>query len=164
MSRKPHLVMIALVVLSACGKSELVDDADAGDGAVEAGRSVDASMPDASLPAHITAPVVSYPFGVVAPGSTNTVTLHFVNDGGRESGVLTLWLVANDFDVVDDTCFETRLAAGATCSVTLRFSSMTLGDHRATLHAEADPGGHEVIEILATVAQTSTGRARGRGR
>ena len=95
-----------------------------------------------------------FDFGQVGTGQTSspqTVTL--ANTGGQATGALTDTLTgAAAFTVTGDTCTGISLAAGGTCTVTVRFAPASIATDTARLTGvSANPA------VTATAALTGTG-------
>src|SRR6478736_1282636 len=91
------------------------------------------------------------PRAQVQTSSPQTFTL--ANTGGQATGALTDTLTgAAAFTVTGDTCTGISLAAGGTCTVTVRFAPASIATDTATLTAaSANPA------VTATAALTGTG-------
>ena len=81
--------------------------------------------------------------GIVVGASSADKTFTVKNSGGAPTGVPSFALSgadAQDFQTGSNTC-TAALAAGATCTVSMRFSPTTSGAKTATLTVIASPGG-----------------------
>ncbi|MCC6994838.1 MAG: choice-of-anchor D domain-containing protein [Deltaproteobacteria bacterium] len=87
----------------------------------------------------------SFTFPSVVVGSTGATQLYTVRNSGEvASGNLTVALTGDttSFTKIGDTCGTSPLAAGATCTVSLRFNPLTpAGSKTASLNVSASPGG-----------------------
>jgi sugar lactone lactonase YvrE len=109
------------------------------------------------------APALSFtpaPFGYgqVGTGQAVSQTFTLANTGGQATGALTGTLTgAAAFTITGDTCAGTSLAAGATCTVTVRFAPASSAPDTATLTAASvNPA------VIATDMLTGTGVAHPR--
>jgi hypothetical protein len=95
-----------------------------------------------------------FDFGQVGTGQTSSPqTFTLANTGGQATGALTDTLTgAAAFTVTGDTCTGISLAAGGTCTVTVRFAPASMATDTATLTAaSANPA------VTATDTLTGTG-------
>ena len=95
---------------------------------------------------------------VVTPQSSSTTTFTIANDGSAPSGALTVALGGADaasFAITSDSCTGQLLPAGATCTVTARFTPVSAGSKAASLDVTGTPGG------TATAALTGLGLTPG---
>ena len=95
---------------------------------------------------------------VVTPQSSSTTTFTVANDGSAASGALTVALGGADaasFAITSDSCTGQLLAAGATCTVTARFTPDGAGSKAASLDVIGTPGG------TSTAALTGLGLTPG---
>jgi hypothetical protein len=99
-------------------------------------------------------PPSPFDFGQVGTGQTSSPqTFTLANTGGQATGALTDTLTgAAAFTVTGDTCTGISLAAGGTCTVTVRFAPASMATDTATLTAaSANPA------VTATDTLTGTG-------
>jgi hypothetical protein len=95
-------------------------------------------------------------FATVVQGqSSSDVPLTLTNTGGVPSGSVSTSLAganASQFVVVSDGCAGQIVAAGASCTVTARFSpaAASLGALQATFTASATPGGASIVTLSGT--------------
>jgi hypothetical protein len=95
-----------------------------------------------------------FDYGQVGTGQTaSPQTFTLANTGGQATGTLTATLTGSAaFTVTGDTCTGISLAAGGTCTVTVRFAPASIATDTATLTAaSANPA------VTATDALTGTG-------
>jgi hypothetical protein len=77
-----------------------------------------------------------FDYGQVAAGQTASHTFTLANTGGQATGALTDTLTGvAAFTVTGDTCTGISLAAGGTCTVTVRFAPASMATDTATLTA-----------------------------
>ncbi|MFB9312788.1 choice-of-anchor D domain-containing protein [Nocardioides plantarum] len=81
-------------------------------------------------------------FGAYTPGDTGTQQVTVTNTGTQDSSTVGLAITGPDAAVfaVDSTDCPTTLAGGASCTVTLEFAPVALGDRSATLTVNGAPG------------------------
>jgi hypothetical protein len=111
-------------------------------------------------------------FGSVVVGATGSDTSFTVTNSGQgATGVLGTATVsggnASDFAVAMDGCATTTLAAGASCTIKVRFLPTAAGARAATLSVSATPGGTASSSLsgtaLAPAALTVTPATQGFG-
>lgn len=90
-------------------------------------------------------------FDAVALGHAQTLSLTVSNDGGLGQALGTIATPAAPFSIANDTCSNTTLAAGTSCTVQLAFSPMYASEFSAS------------IEIPATSADAAHYAIRGEG-
>lgn len=104
-------------------------------------------------PAELSVTPAMRDFGSVGLGTTRAEVVVMVeNIGGATTGapVLTLsGLNADEFTILDNGCVV-PLAAGETCTATLRFSPTSTGLKTATLNVTGLPGGTDTAELSGT--------------
>ena len=96
-------------------------------------------------------------FGTVTAGSSKMETFSLTNGGSMTSGTVAITLRGAGFSQASggaDDCVDggTILMAGASCSITVRFSPSSGGTHQGTLSASASPGG--TTDTLTLAADT----------
>lgn len=99
-----------------------------------------------------------YDYGQAGTGQAVSQTFTLANSGGTATGALTDTLTgAAAFTVTGDTCTGISLAAGGTCTVTVRFAPSSTATGTATLTAASvNPA------VTATDVLTGTGVAHPR--
>jgi hypothetical protein len=95
-----------------------------------------------------------FDYGQVGTGQTaSPQTFTLANTGGQATGTLTATLTGSAaFTVTGDTCTGISLAAGGTCTVTVRFAPASIATDTATLTAASSNPA-----VTATDALTGTG-------
>ena len=80
---------------------------------------------------------------------TSSELRHIVvlNGGSIATGPLTTVIEPSGFEIVADACAGTTLAAGASCTVSLRFAPSNTGDHAGQLTISGDPGGSVLVGL-----------------
>lgn len=131
---------------------------DGADGAPEGGEPdgdvPDGGAPDGDVPdePRLVAAVESHDFGVLAPSAEASVTLTFRNDGGGDTGALSVVLDGDaGFALTSNGCDGVVLAAGGACEIAVRFVSSDGGVHAAALTVSGTPGGSADVALDATV-------------
>ena len=114
-------------------------------GASPGGAAVSTLTGAGIAPGALSISPASQDFGAVLQGMTGAspVTFTITNTGGAPSGTLgtrLLPLAGSSFNVVTDSCTGV-LAAGGTCTVSVRFSPASAGPKTATLEVSGNPGG-----------------------
>jgi hypothetical protein len=92
---------------------------------------------------------------VVVGGSSAATTLTVTNSGGQASSSISVSLTgsnASDFSLDADSCDNTELAAGDSCTIQITFSPSAAGNRAATLAVQAEKGG----DASTTLAGTGT--------
>jgi hypothetical protein len=92
---------------------------------------------------------------VVVGGSSAPTTLTVTNSGGQASSSISVSLTgsnASDFSLDADSCDNTELAAGDSCTIQITFSPSAAGNRAATLAVQAEKGG----DASTTLAGTGT--------
>jgi hypothetical protein len=99
-----------------------------------------------------------FDYGQVGTGQAVSQTFTLANSGGTATGALTDRLTgAAAFTITGDTCTGASLAAGGTCTVTVRFAPASMATGAATLTAASvNPA------VTATDDLTATGVAHPR--
>lgn len=96
----------------------------------------------------------SFAFGTVASGGSSTdATFTITNAGSEVTGDLGVTLggaQANQFTKPTDTCDGKTLAAGATCTIKVRFAPSAVGAATAAVTVTGAPGGTVVIPVGGT--------------
>jgi hypothetical protein len=94
-----------------------------------------------------------FDYGQVGTGQAISKTFTLANSGGSATGVLTGTVTgAAAFTITGDTCTGISLAAGGTCTVTVRFAPSSMAAGTATLTAASvNPA------VTATDVLTGTG-------
>ncbi|MCC6999045.1 MAG: choice-of-anchor D domain-containing protein [Deltaproteobacteria bacterium] len=106
-----------------------------------------------AIPALSIAPTTQN-LGTVVQGNQASVTFSVANAGGAATGSLTTTLsgtAASEYALVTNGCAGSPLAAGASCSVTVRLTAATLGARPVTLTVAATPGGSAIANVTANV-------------
>jgi hypothetical protein len=75
---------------------------------------------------------------LLTTSSAQTFTIQ--NAGGQPSGVLSVALTGDDFDLVSEDCDGEVLATNATCSVVIAFNPLAPGDRTGLLTVVGSPG------------------------
>lgn len=103
-------------------------------------------------PAQLAVAPTLQDFGTVLTGqSSNIVTFTVTNAGGVATGAITQTLGgadASQFSVASSSCSGATVAAGATCTVGIKFSPTSGGSKAATLTFTATPGGTVSATLL----------------
>jgi len=93
-------------------------------------------------------------FGTVATGGSSTdATFTITNTGTETTGALAVALggaQANQFTKPTDTCDTKTLAAGATCTIKVRFAPSAVGAATAAVTVTGTPGGTVTIPVGGT--------------
>ena len=99
-------------------------------------------------------------FGTVATGGTSTdATFTVTNTGSQATGALAVTLggaQANQFTKPTDTCDTKTLAAGATCTIKVRFAPSAVGAATAAVTVTGTPGGTVTIPVGGTGGTPAT--------
>jgi len=101
-------------------------------------------------PAQLTISSVNDFGGVLIGESSPTQVVTLTNTGDQPSGTLApAFTGANvdDFSIHDDTCSGGALAAGASCTLKVRFDPQAADDRSANLQVSAAPGGPATIPL-----------------
>ena len=106
-----------------------------------------------AIPALSIAPTMQN-LGTVVQGNQASVTFSVANAGGAATGNVTTTLggaAASEYALVSNGCAGSPLAAGASCTVTVRLTAATLGARPVTLTVAASPGGMQTASVTANV-------------
>jgi hypothetical protein len=125
-------VLVAVMFLAACGKSEQSPDANPDLAAV----------PAMLRPDHASVALASS-VGCAAPA---VAMVRIQNAGGAPSGTLAVSVTA-PFALGAGGCQNTVLAPGQTCDVEVRFVPPSLGSVTGTLTFVATPGGQIIVAL-----------------
>lgn len=105
-------------------------------------------------------------FADTALGSSTTATITVKNTGGTQVTGLTTSLSggsASDFSRNPDNCNGQSLAAGASCTVTLRFQPTVAGAKSASFSVSASGGGSASTSFVANATARVTVTTAGNG-
>jgi len=93
-------------------------------------------------------------FGAYAPGDTGTQVVTVTNTGTSPTSTLSFSITGTDAAefYTDSTNCPTTLAGGASCTVTVGFAPISLGDKTATFTVNGAPGGTASLVGLAAPA------------
>ncbi len=92
-------------------------------------------------------------FGSVTIGNSVSQTITVTNDGDANLEVGSLSALSAPFTLSSDTCSDTTLAAGNTCSATIQFTPSVAGSADATLNIPSNDSD----EATTTLTITGTG-------
>ncbi|HVE82558.1 MAG TPA: choice-of-anchor D domain-containing protein [Myxococcales bacterium] len=99
-------------------------------------------------------------FGTIPTGGNSTdATFTVTNAGGQVTGALAVALGgagAAQFTKPADACNGATLAAGATCTIRVRFAPSSLGAAGAAVTVTGDPGGTLTIPVAGTGGSPAT--------
>lgn len=101
---------------------------------------------------------------LVGGRDSRAVEIAVTNDGGMDSGPISEFAEGADIAIVSSACAEARLAAGATCSMSVLFTADQTGSRFGTIRLGASPGGAVTVPIRATVRGVSAPSAIDFGR
>jgi hypothetical protein len=93
-------------------------------------------------------------YGSVAPGQSSPDQAFTVKNGGQApSGMLSVGITGStpaQFVVSSDTCSNTTLSGGATCTIKVHFSPNLAGPYSATLTVSTNSGGSPQASLAGT--------------
>lgn len=111
-------------------------------------------------PGAISVTPASVPFGSIVINTTQDQLVTLKNEGGAETGAMTFTTEGSngaEFSVVNGgTCVSgAKLAAGAMCTLMLRWAPLTPGVKTASFVVNASPGGPGVATLSGTALTAS---------
>jgi hypothetical protein len=108
----------------------------------------------ALTPANLEISPASHDFGTQTTGTSSAAQSFTVTNSGEEpSGSLVVSIAGDnpeDFQIIDDTCTTTVLAAAESCSFGVVFAPGASGPRSAAVSAQASPGGTASADLSGT--------------
>jgi hypothetical protein len=127
-------------------------------GQAKAALSITAQNPSSGTHVETPAPTVTFASTAIS-GAHPTVAVTFTNDAKAPmTGLLLAALSGTDssqYRIILDGCTGITLAAGATCSVTVRFDPTTTGTKAATLTVSGTPGNSASTSMTGTATNAT---------
>jgi hypothetical protein len=100
-----------------------------------------------ATPPQLVASTNSKDLGLVRIGSTVSFVWSIDNTGGLPSSPISLSVLTEPYAVTADGCSNQTLAAGSSCSVTVRFAPVSGGSAQQSLTASATRGGSNTVAL-----------------
>jgi hypothetical protein len=96
-------------------------------------------------------PVQFVDFAPTPVGSASAVqTITVTNTGSLATGTISALVDRADFEVTSDACGGRQLAAGASCTIQLRFRALAAGLVQGSIAISATPGGWTAVTLRGT--------------
>jgi hypothetical protein len=80
--------------------------------------------------------------------AVQTVTV--TNTGASATGTISTLLDPPDFEVASNGCVGKQLAAGASCTIQIRFRALAAGLVQGSIAISATPGGWSAVTLRGT--------------